>query len=108
MTQPDPAYLAKHAFQLAEFFNAFYHRHQILSEADEKRKQFPLATVAVVRRELIRTLAVMGITVPPVMLNDSQSESATKPRFPVISCRMQANHPHSRTNAIASCFAYHL
>ncbi len=63
----EPAYLAKHAFQLAQFFNAFYHRHPILSEPDEKRKQFLLATVAVVRRELIRTLAVMGITVPPVM-----------------------------------------
>ena len=63
----EPAYLAKHAFQLAQMFNAFYHRHPILSEMDEKRKQFLLATVAVVRRELIRTLAVMGITVPPVM-----------------------------------------
>jgi arginyl-tRNA synthetase len=63
----EPAYLAKHAFQLAQLFNTFYHRHPILSEADEKRKQFLLATVAVVRRELIRTLAVMGITIPPVM-----------------------------------------
>jgi len=63
----EPAYLAKHAFQLAQFFNAFYHRHPILNEPDEKRRQFLLATVAVVRRELIRTLAVMGITVPPVM-----------------------------------------
>jgi arginyl-tRNA synthetase len=63
----EPAYLAKHAFQLAQLFNAFYHRHPILSESDEKRKQFLLATVAVVRRELIRTLAVMGISVPPVM-----------------------------------------
>jgi arginyl-tRNA synthetase len=63
----EPAYLAKHAFQLAQLFNTFYHRHPILSEPDEKRKQFLLATVAVVRRELIRTLAVMGITVPPVM-----------------------------------------
>ncbi|MGC2648057.1 MAG: DALR anticodon-binding domain-containing protein, partial [Candidatus Sulfotelmatobacter sp.] len=63
----EPAYLAKHAFQLAQLFNTFYHRHPILSEADEKRKQFLLATVAVVRRELSRTLAVMGITVPPVM-----------------------------------------
>jgi arginyl-tRNA synthetase len=63
----EPAYLARHAFQLAQLFNAFYHRHPILSESDEKRKQFLLATVAVVRRELIRTLAVMGITVPPVM-----------------------------------------
>jgi arginyl-tRNA synthetase len=63
----EPAYLAKHAFQLAQLFNAFYHRHPILSEPDEKRKQFLLATVAAVRRELTRTLAVMGITVPPVM-----------------------------------------
>ncbi len=63
----EPAYLAKHVFQLAQLFNTFYHRHPILSEPDEKRKQFLLATVAVVRRELIRTLEVMGITVPPVM-----------------------------------------
>ena len=63
----EPAYLAKHVFQLAQLFNAFYHRHPILSAPDEKRKQFLLATVAVVRRELIRCLAVMGITVPPVM-----------------------------------------
>jgi arginyl-tRNA synthetase len=63
----EPAHLAKHAFQLAQLFNTFYHRHPILSEPDEKRKQFLLATVAVVRRELIRTLEVMGITVPPVM-----------------------------------------
>jgi arginyl-tRNA synthetase len=63
----EPAYLAKHAFQLAQFFNTFYHRHPILSEPDEARKQFLLSTVAVVRRELIRTLAVMGVTVPPVM-----------------------------------------
>jgi arginyl-tRNA synthetase len=63
----EPAYLARHAFQLAQLFNTFYHRHPILSEPDEKRKQFLLATVAVVRRELIRALAVMGITAPPVM-----------------------------------------
>jgi arginyl-tRNA synthetase len=63
----EPAYLAKHVFQLGQLFNTFYHRHPILSEPNEKRKQFLLATVAVVRRELIRCLAVMGITVPPVM-----------------------------------------
>ena len=63
----EPAYLAKHVFQLAQLFNTFYHRHPILSEPDEQRKRFLLATVGVVRRELIRTLAVMGITVPKVM-----------------------------------------
>ncbi|MCU1270409.1 MAG: arginyl-tRNA synthetase [Acidobacteriaceae bacterium] len=63
----EPAYLAKHVFQLSQLFNAFYHRHPILAEADERRKKFLLATAAVVRRELIRALGVMGIEVPPVM-----------------------------------------
>jgi arginyl-tRNA synthetase len=63
----EPAYLAKHVFQLAQLFSTFYHRHPILSEPDEKRRQFLLMTVAVVRKELIRALEVMGITVPPVM-----------------------------------------
>src|SRR5579871_1372502 len=63
----EPAHLAKHVFQLAQLFNTFYHRHPILSEADEKRKQFLLATVAVVRRELIRSLKIMGINAPAVM-----------------------------------------
>ena len=63
----EPAYLAKHAFQLAQLFNTFYHRYPILSEADEGRRKFLLATTAVVRRELIRVLAAMGIGVPPVM-----------------------------------------
>jgi arginyl-tRNA synthetase len=63
----EPAYLAKHVFQLAQLFNAFYHKYPILAEPDEGRKSFLLATVAVVRRELIRALAVMGITVPAAM-----------------------------------------
>ncbi len=63
----EPAFAAKHAFQLAQQFNNFYHRHHILTEADDDRKKFLLATAAVVRRELIRVLATMGITVPPVM-----------------------------------------
>jgi arginyl-tRNA synthetase len=63
----EPAYLAKHAFQLAQLFNYFYHRHPILVEADDRKRNFLLVTTAVVRRELMRALAVMGITVPPVM-----------------------------------------
>ena len=63
----EPAYLAKHVFQLAQLFNAFYHRYPILAEPDEGRKRFLLTTVAVVRRELIRALAVMAITVPAAM-----------------------------------------
>jgi len=63
----EPAFLAKHVFQLAQLFNTFYHRHPILKEPDEKRKVFLLVTVAVVRREMMRALAVMGIPVPPIM-----------------------------------------
>jgi arginyl-tRNA synthetase len=63
----EPAYAAKHAFQLAQLFNNFYHRHHILNEPDEGRKRFLMATAAVVRRELIRVLAVMGIDAPAVM-----------------------------------------
>ena len=52
----EPAYAAKHAFQLAQQFNNFYHRHHILTEEDAERKKFLLATAAVVRRELISVL----------------------------------------------------
>jgi len=63
----EPAYAAKHAFQLAQMFNSFYHHHPILAEEDASRKQFLLATAAVVRRELIRVLGFLGMPVPPVM-----------------------------------------
>jgi arginyl-tRNA synthetase len=63
----EPAYLARHAFQLAQQFSNFYHRHHVLTEADAGRKQFLLATAAVVERELIRALEVMGIEAPEVM-----------------------------------------
>ena len=63
----EPAHAAKYAFQLAQQFNNFYHKHHILTEADPARKQFLLATAAVVRHALIQGLALMGISVPPVM-----------------------------------------
>jgi arginyl-tRNA synthetase len=63
----EPAYVAKYAFQLAQQFSNFYHRHHILTENDPERRNFLLATAAVVRRELVRTLDLMGICVPPVM-----------------------------------------
>ena len=49
----EPAYLAKHAFQLAQEFTNFYHRHHILTEEDPARKTFLLATAAVALRELV-------------------------------------------------------
>jgi arginyl-tRNA synthetase len=63
----EPAYLAKHAFQLAQMFNNFYHRHHILTEEDPARKQFLLATAAVAERALVRSLEWLGISVPEVM-----------------------------------------
>ena len=63
----EPAYAAKHAFQMAQLFNNFYHRHPVIKEPDEGRKKFLLATAAVVRRELMRTLSLMGISCPAVM-----------------------------------------
>ncbi len=63
----EPAYLAKHAFQVAQQFNNFYHRHHILSEEEPARRQFLLATAAVAERALVRCLDWLGITVPDAM-----------------------------------------
>jgi arginyl-tRNA synthetase len=63
----EPAFLAKHAFQLAQEFNNFYHRHHILSEEDQARRTFLLATAAVSLRELIRVLSWLGIESPEAM-----------------------------------------
>jgi len=63
----EPAMLARYAFVLAQQFNNFYHRHHILTEADEARKTLLLATAAVARRELVRVLGWLGIRVPAAM-----------------------------------------
>ena len=63
----EPAYAAKYAFQLAQQFNNFYHKHHILTEADEAKKRFLLTTAAVVRGALIQCLQLMGIDAPSVM-----------------------------------------
>ena len=63
----EPAYLAKYAFQLAQQFNNFYHRHHILHETDPTRKALYLATAAVAQREMIRALGYLGIEAPERM-----------------------------------------
>lgn len=63
----EPAVLAKYAFQLAQGFNNFYHRHHILTEADAAKKTLYLATAAVAKRELARVLGWLGIGVPSAM-----------------------------------------
>jgi arginyl-tRNA synthetase len=63
----EPAFLAKYAFQLAQGFNNFYHKHHILSEADEQKRAFLLALTEVVERELVRVLDLLGIEAPEKM-----------------------------------------
>lgn len=63
----EPAYLAKHAFQLAQEFNNFYHKHHVLTEIDPERRMFLLATAAITMRELITVLAMLGIDSPEAM-----------------------------------------
>jgi arginyl-tRNA synthetase len=63
----EPAYLAKHAFQLAQEFANFYHHHHILTEEDPARKIFLLATAAIALRELVGALALLGIESPEAM-----------------------------------------
>jgi len=67
ITTSEPAFLAKHAFQLAQEFNNFYHKHHILTEEDPARKTFLLATAAVALRELVLALSWLGIESPEAM-----------------------------------------
>jgi arginyl-tRNA synthetase len=59
--------LAKHAFGLAQAFNAFYHRAPILNEEREDVRLWRAAGVAYVRLQLTRALDLMGIAVPARM-----------------------------------------
>jgi arginyl-tRNA synthetase len=63
----EPAHLARYAFQLAQQFNNFYHRHHILTEQDPARRALLLATAAVARREMVRALGYLGIEAPAAM-----------------------------------------
>ncbi|MDW5266629.1 MULTISPECIES: arginine--tRNA ligase [Acidobacteriaceae] len=63
----EPAYLAKYAFQLAQQFNNFYHRHHVLKETDASRRTLLLATAAVAQREMTRALGYLGIEAPERM-----------------------------------------
>jgi arginyl-tRNA synthetase len=63
----EPAILARFAFELAQAFNVFYHKHHILSEKDAEKRAFLLLITALVREQLVTTLGVMGITAPEKM-----------------------------------------
>ncbi len=63
----EPATVAKYAFNLAQSFNNFYHKHRILPEPDRERKEFLLLLVAVVMRTLEEALNLLGIEIPEKM-----------------------------------------
>ena len=63
----EPAFLAKFAFQLAQAFNNFYHKHHILSETDEQKRAFLLALTELVEAQLVRALDLLGIAAPEKM-----------------------------------------
>jgi arginyl-tRNA synthetase len=63
----EPAIVAKWAFQIAQRFNLFYHNYHILSESDTARRALLVAITAIVRRQLIAAMEVLGIEAPERM-----------------------------------------
>ena len=63
----EPAFVAKYAFQLAQAFNNFYHKHHILSETDEQKRAFLLQLTELVETQLVRALSLLGIEAPEKM-----------------------------------------
>jgi arginyl-tRNA synthetase len=63
----EPAFVAKYAFQLAQAFNNFYHRHHILSEEDPARKTFLLILTQMIEVQLVQALELLGIEAPEKM-----------------------------------------
>ncbi len=63
----EPAFVAKFAFQLAQAFNNFYHKHHILTELDEQKRAFLLRLTEFVEARLVETLGLLGIEAPEKM-----------------------------------------
>lgn len=63
----EPAHVAKYAFQLAQSFNTFYHDQPVITEEDVERRAFLLWLTQYVRKQLLRTLDVLGIEQPLYM-----------------------------------------
>jgi arginyl-tRNA synthetase len=63
----EPAFVAKYAFQLAQAFNNFYHKHHILSEPNEQKRAFLLALTELVELRLAQALSLLGIDTPEKM-----------------------------------------
>jgi arginyl-tRNA synthetase len=59
--------IARHALEIAQRFNALYHRHPILQEKDGRVRAARLATVQIFRRGLETVGELLGIPVPERM-----------------------------------------
>jgi arginyl-tRNA synthetase len=57
----EPAFVTKYAFQLAQAFNNFYHKHHILSEPDATKRAFLLGVTELVEHQLVQALGLLGI-----------------------------------------------
>ncbi|HEV2288497.1 MAG TPA: arginine--tRNA ligase [Candidatus Acidoferrales bacterium] len=63
----EPAFVAKYAFELAQAFNVFYHKHHILSESDRVKRVFLLRVALLVKDQLVAALALLGVSAPEKM-----------------------------------------
>ena len=63
----EPAHLARYAFQLAQAYSNFYQKYPVLMETDPDKRNFLLWLTATYRAQLVRTLGLLGITVPAFM-----------------------------------------
>jgi arginyl-tRNA synthetase len=63
----EPAFLARYAFELAQAYNNFYHKHHILSEEDAEKRAFLLRLSSLVREQLVTALGLLGISAPEKM-----------------------------------------
>src|SRR6202041_885697 len=67
LTSLEPNFLTRFAFELAQMFNVFYHKHHILKEQDAEKRAFLLAVTALVREQLVIVLGLLGIRAPERM-----------------------------------------
>jgi arginyl-tRNA synthetase len=63
----EPAGVARYAFQLAQAFNLFYHKHHILSEPDAAKRMLLLQIADVAEKQLVAALGLLGIDAPEKM-----------------------------------------
>ncbi len=67
VSSQEPAFIARYAFELAQQFNNFYHKHPILTEEDTEKRAFLLRLTGLVHHNLESALGLMGIVAPEKM-----------------------------------------